>query len=193
MSLFVFNPFRVGEELTPAQLRRTKMMAWLRVILRPVKYISDLFIDDFCKGSTYADYNNAATYVIYDRVIWQDRSVYELRVATATGIDPTGNSASSVTWLKVQDNFIGVDERVRYNGQLIVFEYAINRWFRVSAAPYIYCDPIVVGAVNYFVNINVPAAVYATLGPNNTARDNRIKEFADKYILAAYVLVITPY
>src|SRR5688572_14071449 len=121
MSLFVFNPYRISEELTPSQLRGNKMMAWLRVLLRPFKRDSDIF-KMYCKGVDYADYDNGATYSKGDRVVHGDGGVYELRVASSTGVYPTGETLSATNWRKILENFIGADERVRYNGQLIVFE-----------------------------------------------------------------------
>jgi len=193
MSLFYFNVFRTGEELTPPPLRQPKFTQWMRVLLRPIQWLSDLFNDDYLQGASYLEYDNSTAYVIYDRVIWQDRGVYELRVATSTGVKPTGNALSSTNWIKILDNFIGLNERMKYNGQLIVFEYAINKWFMIDSAPYIYCSPVTPPATQVFVEIKVPNAVYTTLGDNNTARDNRVREFAAKYTLGGINIQITPY
>lgn len=193
MSLFVFNPFRISEELTPPAIRKVKMMAWLRVLIRPIKYVSDLFFNDFCKGANYADYNNATVYIKYDRVVWSDLAVYELKVSTSTGVNPTGDSLSSTNWRKIQDYFIGVDERVRFNGQLIVFEYAINKHFRVTSAPYIYVGDFPHGATNINVELNVPIAVWTALGPNATSRNNRLIQFAQQYTLGGYSHSVVTY
>jgi hypothetical protein len=193
MGLFELNPFRKTEELTPSELRQPRMTAWLRVLMRPTKYITDLFLTDYCKGANYPYYDNSTTYIKNDRVIWSNYCVYELKVATSTGVDPTGEALSTTNWRKVLNDFLGVDEKVRYNGQLIVFEYALNRRFRVSAPPYIYCVQVTPPTGQLFVEIMVPAAVYAALGTNNTARDNRIKEFAFKYTLAGRDITVTPY
>jgi hypothetical protein len=32
-------------------------------------------------------------------------------------------------WVKVQDNFIGANERVMYNASRLIFEWALNKWF----------------------------------------------------------------
>ena len=36
---------------------------------------------------------------------------------------------SQYYWIKIQDNFIGANERVMYNASRLIFEYALNRWF----------------------------------------------------------------
>lgn len=183
MSLFIFNVFRTGEELTPPPLRQPKLTQWLRVLLRPIQWLSDLFNEDYLQGVNYDNYDNSTAYVIYDRVIWKDFGVYELRVNTSTGVLPTGSALSSTNWIKVLDNFVGLNDRVKFNGQIIVFEAAINKQFQITSAPFIYLEPITVGASQTFVTIFVPIAVYNTLAPNNTARTNRVREFAEKYTL----------
>ena len=193
MSLFTFNVFRMGENLTPPQLRRSKMTAWIRVLLRPIKWSVDLFTNDYLEGANYLNYNNSTAYVIYDRVIWEDGGVYELRVSTSTGVKPTGSNSSSVNWLKIQDNFIGLNARIKFNGQLIVFERAINLHFRVTSAPFIYVIQTLPPATQAFVEIRVPAAVYATLGPNNTARTNRIREWASQYTLGGIFIQVSTF
>ena len=186
MSLFVYNPFRVSEELTPPQLRQPAFINWLRTLLRPTKWLTDNFLNDYCNGSTASDYDNSTTYTKYDRVVWKDLAVYELRVTSSVGVLPTGSVLSETNWYKIQDNFIGADERIRYNGQLIVLEYAINKHFRVTSAPYIFFTEINAGSSSVFVEANVPIAVFNSLGSNNTARSNRIKQFIRQYTLAGY-------
>jgi hypothetical protein len=193
MSLFAYNPFRISEELLPPQLRKPKMIAWLRVLLRPLAWMTDLFLDDYCNGVPYLNYDNSTAYVIYDRVIWEDGGVYELRVSTSTGVIPTGNTLSSTNWRKVLENFIGADQRIKITGQLIVFEKAINDQFQITAPPYIYCTAIVPGITQVFVEIKVPTAVYNALGANNTARDARITNWAGQYTLGGIAITVTPY
>lgn len=193
MSLFTFNVFRMGENLTPPQLRREKMTAWIRVLLRPIKWSVDLFNEDYLKGANYPNYDNSTNYVVYDRVIWEDGSVYELRVPTSNGIAPTGSNLSSTNWLKIQENFIGLNDRIKFNGQVIVFEEAINKHFRVTSAPFIYVIQVLPPATQVFVEIRVPSAVYATLGPNNTARTNRVREWASQYTLGGIFIQVSTF
>lgn len=193
MSLFSLNVFRRSEDLTPPKLRSNTITAMLRVLLRPLKWCEDLFFKEFCKGTTAGWYNSGTTYSKYNRVIWQDGAVYQLMVNSSVGIDPTGNALSATNWLKVLDNFIGIDERVRYNGQRIVFEYAINKWFNVTSAPYIYLETPTLGGTSSVCVIYVPVAVWTALGTNTTSRNNRVKQFARKYVPAGYLITIYTY
>lgn len=193
MSLFSLNVFRRGEDLTPPKLRSNTITAMLRVLLRPLKWCEDLFFKEFCKGTNAGWYNSGTTYSKYNRVIWQDGAVYQLMVNSSVGIDPTGNALSATNWLKVLDNFIGIDERVRYNGQRIVFEYAINKWFNITSPNYIYLGTVPNGTTSLTCEIYVPVAVWTALGTNTTSRDNRIIQFASKYVPAGYIITIFTY
>jgi hypothetical protein len=87
--------------------------------------------------------------------IYGDNAVYEaVQDLPFSGIPPTGialvpdeapdsansNSAAALAWLipdpdsgnywvKIQDNFIGANERALYSASRLVFEYALNKWF----------------------------------------------------------------
>ena len=183
----------MGEDLTPAELRSDTITSWLRTLLRPMKYNCDLFFNDFCKGANYPAYNNATTYAANDRIIYTDNAVYERRVS-GSGVHPTGDSTSAITWRKIQKCFIGVDERAHWNGQKIVFEYAINKWFQVNSAPFIFTNTIYYNANStYYITLQVPTAVYTSLGSNNTARDNRLKQFAANYKPSQSYILINVY
>lgn len=193
MSLFSLNVFRRGEDLTPPKLRSNTITSLLRVLLRPLKWCEDLFFKDFCKGTSAGWYDSGTTYTKYKKVIWQDGAVYQLMVNSSLNIPPTGNALSATNWLKVLDNFIGIDERVRYNGQRIVFEYALNKWFNVTASPYIYLGTFVNGSTSLICEIFVPVAVWTALGNNTTSRDNRVIQFANKYVPAGYLITVITY
>ncbi len=44
----------------------------------------------------------------------------------------TGNNGYPYLWLKVLDNFLGVNERASYSSVKLIYEYALNRWFNTS-------------------------------------------------------------
>jgi len=195
MSLFTFNIFRASEELTPPQLREPKMLAWLRVLLRPVQYMNDSFLKDYCQGADYPHYDNSTTYNKYDRIIFYNRSVYECRVSSSVGVMPSGDTLSLTNWRKIQEICIGVDERVKYNGQIIVFEEAINKWFFIDTAPFIWVNNSTSGIPNFYpwFLINVPNAQYLLMGATNTERDAAINEFARRYIYSEAAIIISTF
>ena len=193
MSLFVFNPFRASEELLPSVLRKPKQIAWLRVLLTPLKYICDLLLKDYFNGVNFNSYNNATTYSKYDRITWTDNGVYELKVTSSVGVLPTGSALSATNWRKILNTYIGLNERVKYNSQIIILEYAINKHFKVSAPPYIYFVQIPTGASAILCEAKVPIALYNSLGANGVERTNRVNNFTRKYTIAGYADGVSTY
>lgn len=184
-------PFRVSEELLPPQLREPKMLAWLRVLFRPIQYCADLFWRDFLQGANYDDYDNATAYAYGDRVVWYNRSVYELRVTSSTGVKPTGDSLSKTNWLFLQKNYTGAETIAKYTGQIIVFEEAINQHFKVTAAPFIYTDILYGSTPN--LEIQIPTAVWNAIGNSTAERLAAITEFKERYCIADIPLVYATY
>jgi hypothetical protein len=191
MSLFQYNPFMLGEDLTPSALRKDKFTAWLRVLLRPMFYMADIFTDDFITGAEiYLDYDNATTYNYGDRVIYSDRGVYECMVASSVGVTPFGNALSDTNWNKILQDFISIDERIKTTSQIITLEYAINRYYRIYTAPFIYLTqmtPMTHGTVQ----INVPTSKTYLIGGNYNEISASLGGYLRNYVTGeAFVLNI---
>ena len=142
MSIYDFDAEIIAEQITPPVLRKPKHLAWLNVIVRPIQYLWERFRDWYA-GVNYADWAILTSYSAGTRVVWTDRAVYEARVPhTSLGFnEPTGAVDSAATWRKVQQFHIGADERVRYTSQIIVLEYALNKWYRIPTTdPQIYIE-----------------------------------------------------
>lgn len=138
MSFYDFDTDILGKQLLPPQLRRTKFLAWLKVLLKPLQWKRDVFFDSYAAGSSDPFFDSSNSYSTPDRVVMSDNSVWE-----SLNTSPTLGSVSSpfITpdeWVKVQDIYIGVDERRKYNAQIIVLEHALNRWFQNPNNPQIY-------------------------------------------------------
>ena len=94
-------------------------------------------------------------------IYFGNNAVYQCINTTTTGTQPVGNNlapdvapawantnstealayinatgASAIYWVKVQDDFIGANERALYNASRLVFEYALNKWFYNSNTHY---------------------------------------------------------
>jgi len=127
MSIYQIDTSYVSEQLTPPKLRNVKLLAWLKVLLKPISNLFDVNFLDYKIGNVYTDYSGATTYSFGDKVMYIDKSIYELIVATSTGVDPV----NTTNWIKINDVFIGCDERIKYNAQKLLFEYALNKFFLV--------------------------------------------------------------
>lgn len=109
-------------DILPPDKRGGKTVALQQALLRALQWSRDLLFGSYKTGAIATLYAGG-TYNKYDQVIY-NKAVYYSLVANNSAL-PTDSTA----WLLVQKNFIGVDERVRYNGQRIVLEYALNHRF----------------------------------------------------------------
>ena len=78
----------------------------------------------FKDGNAAAIYSGATAYAVGNQVKYTDKAVYQCWVAS-TGNLPTNTNY----WFKIQDNFVGIEPRCKYNAQHILFEWALNEWF----------------------------------------------------------------
>jgi len=145
MSLFVFDSETIARQLLPPVLRGEKMMAWLRVLLTPVQWVVNRFLDDFSDGNNYTEWITSHSYNVGDFVTWYTKENFVCIQAHISASDkwPSGKTSSTLYWLKVQDNFIGLNERATYNAQIIKLEQQLNHWFRTvpTARAYITNTP----------------------------------------------------
>ena len=135
MALYDFDSEIVAEQLTPPVLRQPLMLAWLYVLVKPIQNKWALIFEDYKNESVYSDYSGAATYNFGDRVIWDDKAVYEATYTDSDGVAQSfsGEAPSNIIfWTKVNDIFIGAKERVKYSAQKLLFEYALNKFFRTT-------------------------------------------------------------
>jgi len=110
------------QDLIPPDKRTTNFVTLLQSVAKPLQYVRDLIFDSYKKGATAPDYV-AGVYAKYDQVVY-NKSVYESLV------DGNNVAPSDLTkWKLIQANFIGVDERILYNGGKLILEYALNKWF----------------------------------------------------------------
>lgn len=120
------------ETLYPPVLRLTKHLSWGKVLERPLQYLHQLFFEDYANGSPYTFFDLFVVYYPGDRVVSGfsniNRRVYEC-VSQSLSNDPTN---SPLYWKVVNDNYVGVRERIKYNSQKVLFEFALNRWFMCS-------------------------------------------------------------
>lgn len=124
MSIYDIDYKEVGRQLLPPDKRGPNMKAWVNTLLKPLQYLRDLWLGDYRTGSIGLPWIALTPYVLGDRVTFKG-SAYESIVFPNTGNLPTDQNF----WKVVQQNFIGVMERVLYTGNALIFIYAINKYF----------------------------------------------------------------
>lgn len=125
MGIYDVNYSKLGQQMLPPDKRAARQRAWIAAALYPIQWLRDLWLGSYRSGGTgYPPYINSTTYGKGERVVYR-YSVYESNVSGNLGNDPL----NTTYWTKVQDNFIGVNERIRYTGHVLVLEYALNRYF----------------------------------------------------------------
>lgn len=178
MSFYNLNTDYVGEQLTPPKLRLPKMLAWLKVLLKPLNRFMSVDFDFYMTGATSGDYSSAITYNFGDTVIGSDKCVYECIVTTSLNVDVT----NTTNWVKINSNFIGANERVKYNAQKMLYEYALNKYFRVAALP---ADQIYITNNTYYTShfIMGNTGGLSSSMPNNS--NNQIQYLGNSYTYSA--------
>lgn len=115
-------------ELLPPDKRDPTILAPVRALMSGLQWIRDLIFGSYRLGSTAPAWS-AGTYNKFDQVIYK-KAVFESLVANnTTEPDITQNT---ISWRRVLDNFVGVEQRILYNCQVLAFEYALNKWFATS-------------------------------------------------------------
>lgn len=121
MSIYTFNAYKAGAELLPPNKRLNRWLHWVWSLLSPLQWLYEAVFVSYKTGSNEADYS-AGTYGKGDRVVYL-YGVYESLV------DANITLPSSSSWVQVSPDFIGTDERILFNGQKIIYEYALNKHF----------------------------------------------------------------
>lgn len=121
-TLFNIDFTRFATQMLPPDKRNPVLMALLNAFLVPLQWASQHRIVEFGAGSFAAAWSNITTYNKYDQVIL-NKVVYQSLIS--------GNTSSPLTsnWAIIQSNFIGLNERIQYNGECLVLTYALNKWF----------------------------------------------------------------
>jgi hypothetical protein len=151
VSIYNYDTDIISEQLTPPLLREPKQLSWISIICKPIQWLWSLVFEDYADGSNYILYNPATNYNSGNRVVFTDNKVYQ-NILASVGIEPT----NTTNWLLINDNFIGARERIKYNSQIIQFEFHINKWFRTG-----------IGAQIYFITNQISTSVFV-MAPTGT-------------------------
>jgi hypothetical protein len=121
MGLFDINFNLKVIELLPPDKRFAINVRWLQSLISPVQYLRDKILGDYKTGSPYPQWV-AGTYAKYAKVVYK-QIVYESLISGNTDAPPSNN------WAIYLPSFLGVDQRVLFNGVKLTLEYALNLRF----------------------------------------------------------------
>lgn len=172
MSIFNVNYSNMGIELLPPDKRNSRLVKLVSVLLSQIQYLRDLIFDSYGSGSSAPAYVTG-TYSLGSRVVYK-HNVYESLVAGNTDVPPTA------TWFLVQSNAIGVNEQALYNGQKIVLEYALNRWFGTN-----FIQPP--GQSDIYLTNSAQAVAVFRVGGSEAISSRVYLATSSEYVVNAYV------
>lgn len=121
--IFAVNQGLQEVRLLPPDKRYPNIIALGNIFFSQLQYLRDLWLGSWRTGFVGLPYLPTTTYQLGNRVIYKSK-VYQSLIAGNNALPTDINS-----WSLLLDNFVGVDERIQYNGTTIVLEYAINKHF----------------------------------------------------------------
>ena len=154
MSIYDLNYYQKAYEAMPVNKRLPIYKGWLYSLIYPMVWLRNVVFDLYKSGLTYSEYT-AGTYSKGDRVYYA-KSIYESLIDSNTDAPTTDN------WLKIVDNFIGVDERILFRSEKIVFEYALNKWFNTDSEPCVWSN--IAGDSTIYISNNTVTTGFFRVG-----------------------------
>lgn len=150
----------VNNNILAPQYRQSKIKAFVNAMIYPIQWLRDRFFLNYVESyQDYIIYSGGSSVLLnqYELVKFPDNSVWENQVSNidiATYNPTLGQlySGSTLLWVKIQEDFIGLNERLKYSNQKIMLEYILNRYFNdsldtiyisnnnTSIAPFYICD-----------------------------------------------------
>lgn len=122
MTTYNVNINQASIELLPPDKRYPVNISLIQGLLKPLQWARDSFFSTYYEGSSAPIYT-AGTYAYGDEVIYQKKVYSSLKSAN------TDSPTVATSWYLKSDNFIGLKERVLFDGGKLVLEYALNKEF----------------------------------------------------------------
>lgn len=116
------NFSKLIEALLPPDRRTYNTVKWNSSLSNEVQIDSDDVINIYKKGAIQTIWS-AGTYSI-NEVVRYSKTIY--RSTSDLNIDIPSQTQN---WVVVSENFIGVDDRLRFTGEKLTLEFALNEWF----------------------------------------------------------------
>lgn len=139
-----------------------------------MQWIANLWLHDYRVGSLAAGWLSTTTYAKYDRVKYQF-SIYESLASGNLNNLPTDQTH----WMLVQSNFIGVAERILYNGITLTLTYALNKRFGT-----IFRQPNNVSDI--YIGNNTPPLAPFIFGGAEANSSSFFSQFSTEFFINSY-------
>jgi hypothetical protein len=162
MGIYDANYYKQAAEALPPNKRLPIYLKWVYTLVSPMNWLRNVVFNVFKAGETYAEYA-AGTYALGDRVKY-GKGYYESLT------DSNTDAPTQATWLLIADNFIGVDDRILFRSEKILFEYALNTWFNTDANPCTWSNAA--GASTIYITNNSIATGFFRVGTNQDLSSN---------------------
>lgn len=166
----IINTDTFAVNFLPPKKRLPIYKAWTKTLLNPLQVLYNTMFGTFQYGNAAALYNGATAYAVGDQVKYTDKAIYQCWVAS-TGNLPTNTNY----WFKIQDKFVGIEPRIKYNAQHLLFEWALNEWFGTTfvntpGASDIYIDAATADLGAFYVGLTETESSYVVFDePEATA------------------------
>lgn len=160
----IINTDNFAVNFLPSKKRKEVYKAFAKVLLNPLQILFDTIFGTFKSGNSAADWDVSTAYAVGDQVKYIDKANYQCWVAN-TGEIPTNTDY----WFKIQDKFVGIEPRMKYNAQHLIFEWALNEWFGTTFVN----SP---GDSDIYIEGNAGAQVAFYVGGNETNSSSSVLE-----------------
>lgn len=179
MSIYDINYTDQVENNLPVEKRKPGFISWLVALLSAQKWRSDIFFNEYVQGSSAALWSPFVTLYPKGTRVNFFRSIYEATRSVPSGHFPTDANY----WIKITEDYRGVNERVRYNSQKIILEFILNKWFNTT-----WVQPDSVSTPTrpdiYIDNNNLPMPVFTVFEDANPLSE----VFTYDYLSNSYVM-----
>ncbi len=174
MGLFDITYATKAIEWLPVDKRNPALTGFVQALFTPVQWLRDKFLGDYRTGTTNTTPFNIINTQTGSPGYAAGAVVKYKQVVYVSLINANHDYPPSPNWQQYLPSFLGVNERVNFNGTKLVLEFALNQYYQVN-----FRQP---GLLGYYYPSNTP-------GTPNTAQTG-YSTHSDIFILNnAYQLV----
>jgi hypothetical protein len=135
-SLYNIDFGLLGERISPPSKRKSTLLAWIKVFLSPIQWLSELIRNSYLNGIDAYSYNNATVYKFGDIVKFNGKIFQYINSNSVSGINPS----NAIYWDLILPSNLGIRGRINFNSQTIVLQYILNERFNYPENSPIWID-----------------------------------------------------